>query len=207
MDKRERFTGNGVTSGDDLRDESYCQFELSLTTYGKFKKNFKIKAKVRHLEENLRFNHDDILHELFEHYLSGEYHENYDPDKAKFSTFIVDYVNKNLNNLLRTAVRSKKKEESAFLDKDFNDLSDSFLKQHGTNETFETTTPEDYLIAKELLQLMLDHYGIDDASVLLGLKDRKSFAKEMGIDYYVYCKRLNRLTSAFKQVLADAGYC
>ena len=64
MDKQERFNENGVTNGDDLLGEAYCQFELSLTTYGKFKKNFKIKAKVRHLEENLRLNHDDILHEL-----------------------------------------------------------------------------------------------------------------------------------------------
>ena len=207
MDKRERFTGNEETNGDDLKEESYCEFELSLSVYGKFKKNFKIKAKVRHLEENCRLNHDDILHELFEHYLSGEYHENYDPDKAKFSTFIVDYVNKNLNNLLRTAVRSKKREGSAFLDKDFSDLSDSFLKQHGINETFETITPEDYCIAKELLQLILEHYGIDNASVLLGVKDRRSFAKEIGVKYDTYCKRLNRLTSAFKQVLADSGYC
>ena len=207
MDKRDRFTGNEETNGDDLRDESYCQFELSLTTYGKFKKNFKIKAKVRHLKGDFRLNHDDILHELFEHYLSGEYHENYDPDKAKFSTFIVDYVNNNLNNLLLKAVRSKKREDSTFLDKDVYDLSDSFLKKHGTNETFETTTPEDYLIAKELLELIQGHYGIDNAAVLLGKKDRRSFAKEMGIDYYAYCKRLNRLTSAFKQVLADAGYC
>ena len=207
MDKRDLFTGNEETNGDDLRDESYYQFELSLTTYGKFKKNLRIKAKVRHLEENLRLNHDDILHELFEHYLSGEYHENYDPDKAKFSTFIVDYVNKNLNNLLLKAKRRKKREGPTFLDKDVDDLSDSFLKQHGIDETFETITPEDYLIAKELVELIQDHYGIDNADVLLGKKDRRSFAKEMGIDYYAYCKRLNRLTSAFKQVLADAGYC
>ena len=207
MDKRDQNNRNKETNGDDLRDESYCQFELSLTTYGKFKKNFKIKAKVRHLEENCRLNHDDILHELFEHYLSDEYYEDYDPDKAKFATFIVDYVNKNLNNLLRTAVRSKKREASIFLDKDVGDLSDYFLKQHGINETFETITPEDYLIAKELLELIQDHYGIDNAAVLLGKKDRRSFAKEMGIDYYAYCKRLNRLTSAFNQVLADAGYC
>ena len=207
MDKRERITGNEETNGDDLGEESYCQFELFLSDYGKFKRNLRIKAKVRHLKEKFRLNHDDILHELFEHYLSGGYHENYDPDKAKFATFIADYVNKNLNNLLRKAKRAKKREDSAFLGEDFNDLSDSFLKQHGSDETFETITPEDYLIAKELLELIQDHYGIDNADVLLGKKDRRSFAKEIGTDYYAYCKRLNRLTSAFNQVLADAGYC
>ena len=103
---------------------------------------------------------------------------------------------------------------SYFIARNFLDLvvNEEFTKNtktifHLDDETFETITPEDYLIAKELVELIQDHYGIDNADVLLGKKDRRSFAKEMGIDYYAYCKRLNRLTSAFKQVLADAGYC
>ncbi len=192
---------------EELKNEAYRQFELAFSAYKKFKRNIRIKRKLRILKQHSNFDSNDILHELFKHYLNNVYHENYDQEKAKFSTFIVNFINKNLNNLLRTEVPAKMRERSTFQSGDIGDLSDSLLNQYGTDETFETRTPEDLCIAKELFEKMLDHYGADYASVLLGEKDRESIANEIGVKYDTLCKRINRLTAEFKQSLYDIGYC
>jgi len=71
---------------------------------------------------------------------------------------------------------------------------------------FEKTTPEDICIAKELLGLIMDHYGKDDAMVILGIKDREKMAEQLSMNYHSYCKRLQRKTTVFKQILKKCGY-
>jgi len=38
----------------------------------------------------------------------------------------------------------------------------------GADDLVDYTTPEDLIIAKELMELIIDHFGENDAKVLLG---------------------------------------
>jgi len=57
-----------------------------------------------------------------------------------------------------------------------------------------------------LLELIIKHFGYDDAAVALGCKSRRAEAKRLGITLDAYCKRLQRKTDSFKIVLKKAGY-
>ena len=57
------------------------------------------------------------------------------------------------------------------------------------------------------MELIIDHFGEDDAEVLLGYSDRQTEAKRLSISYDTYCKRLSRKIHSFVPVLMAAGYC
>ena len=71
---------------------------------------------------------------------------------------------------------------------------------------YATDTPEDIYIAKELLGLILNHFGKNDTMVLLGIKDRRDEADRLSIKYDTYCKRLNRKVQSFIPILKQHGY-
>ena len=77
----------------------------------------------------------------------------------------------------------------------------------GADGLVDYTTPEDLVIAKELMELIIDHFGEDDAEVLLGYSDRLSESARLSISYYTYCKRLSRKIDSFLPILENAGYC
>ena len=62
------------------------------------------------------------------------------------------------------------------------------------------------MIGKELFDMALDHFGQDDLEVLLGAKDRDAVARQLGIGYGTYQKRLERKRRRFKTILHQAGY-
>ena len=84
--------------------------------------------------------------------------------------------------------------------------SDEFLEPAENHTLADHLTPEDFLHAKELLGLIIRHFGFDDAAVALGCKSRRAEAKRLGISLDAYNKRLQRKTASFKQVLIEAGY-
>ncbi len=83
----------------------------------------------------------------------------------------------------------------------------SFLEKIGADGLVDYTTPEDLVIAKELLEIIINHFSENDARVLLGYTDRRTEAKRLSISYDAYNKRLQRKISAFLPVLKEAGYC
>jgi hypothetical protein len=58
----------------------------------------------------------------------------------------------------------------------------------------------------ELLREAQEFFGYNDLSVLLGATDRHDEADRLGIDYYTYCKRLNRNILQFRSHLKNIGY-
>ena len=80
-------------------------------------------------------------------------------------------------------------------------------KTLGADGLVDYTTPEDLVIAKELIDLVIDHFGEDDADVLLGYSDRLSESARLSISYDTYCKRLSRKIKSFQPILENAGYC
>ena len=87
----------------------------------------------------------------------------------------------------------------------------SFLENLGAEGLIDYTTPEDLIIAKELMELIIDHFGEDDADVLLGHSDRQTEANRLSISYDTYCKRLSRKIArkmdSLLLILKNAGYC
>ena len=150
---------------------------------------------------------------IFCEFLSKKLYEKITPDKT-LSTFIVHTTNYGLNVQLRKHQQEKRNYPRISLDSLAEESSDgycgsaiSFLETLGADGLVDYTTPEDLVIAKELMELIIDHFGEDDAEVLLGYSDRLTEAKRLSISYDTYCKRLSRKIHSFLPILKNAGYC
>ena len=196
----------------ELLNQSYQHVKWALSNNGNLNINRKTQYKIRRLND-YGLEDDEILNNLFVEYLSKNHYEKYDPDKS-LSTFAAYYTYYNLNNQIRKQRTEKKNYPKISLDSLAQHSSDgycgssiSFLNELGANGLVEYTTPEDLVIAMELLELIYDHFGEDDAEVILGFKDRRTEAERLSIRYDTYCKRLSRKICTFLPVLKDAGYC
>ncbi len=196
----------------DLLDQSIQLLMLCLSNSGKLKINKRIQNKKNELKERFDLEDDEIINDLFVRFLDGELYKKYNPEKA-LSTFIVYCTDYNLNRALRKQRTSAKNSPDVSFDdispdREYGDSSSPlpYLKCLGIEGLFEQTTPEDIYIAKELLGLIMDHYGKNDAKVVLGIIDRKKMAEQLSMKYWSYCKRLSRKTTAFKKFLKESGY-
>lgn len=197
----------------DLLMESYSQFQWSLSECGKYEINEMIHRKVDYLNKVHGLERDDILHHLFENYMSKKHYQKHDPAKTKLSTFIAHYTNWSLINLIRSYdTLEKNYREILFEDgpqnpsNGRNRCSLSYLEEIGHEGVVDRITPEDIYNGKELWNLMQDFFDKDDLLVILGFRDRRAEAERLSVDYYTYCKRLNRKVSAFKSLLTELGY-
>ena len=197
----------------ELVNQSYQQFNQALSSNGNFKINRIIGYKSRRLKSEYGLEDDEILNAIFCEFLSKELVEKITPDKT-LSTFIVHTTNYMLNVQLRKHQQEKRNYPRISLDSLAEESSDgycgsaiSFLEMLGADGLVDYKTPEDLIIAKELMELIIDHFGEDDAEVLLGYSDRLSESDRLSIDYYTYCKRLSRKINSFLPILKQAGYC
>ena len=197
----------------DLLNQSYQQFEQALSGNGNFKINRIIGYKSRRLKFEFGLEDDEILNGLFVEFLDKKLYEKITPEKT-LSTFIVHTTNYVLNVQLRKHQQEKRNCPRISLDSLAEESSDgycgsaiSFLKTLGADGLVDYTTPEDLVIAKELMELIMDHFGEDDAKVLLGYSDRQTESNRLSISYDTYCKRLSRKIHSFMPILKNAGYC
>jgi len=197
----------------ELLNQSYQQFEQTLSGNGNFKINRIIKYKTRRLKFEFGLEYNEILSDLIYEFLRKKLYEKITPDKT-LSTFIVHTTNYGLNVQLRKHQQEKRNYPRISLDSLAEESSDgycgsavSFLETLGADGLVDYTTPEDLIIAKELQDLIIDHFGEDDAEVLFGYSDRLSESNRLSICYDTYCKRLSRKRHSFVSVLKAAGYC
>jgi hypothetical protein len=197
----------------ELLNQSFQKFEWALSGNGYFKINKKIKYKVRKLEQDYDIERDEILNNAFENLLDKKHYEKYDSEKS-LSTFTIHYTNYNLNIQIRKQRNEKKNYPKISLNSlgektpdGYCGSSISFLEKLGADGLVDYTTPEDLVIAKELLEIIINHFSENDARVLLGYIDRRTEAERLSISYDAYNKRLQRKISAFLPVLKEAGYC
>lgn len=206
MDKdRERFL-----------TKSYELFRWALSHCGNFPVNKKIQRKVKILTTIYGVDYDDLLHEIYQYYLENGDYKKYDPSRGKLSSFIHGYTNKRLNHILRKLERLNNKYQFEQLPDQYEDALDdnhrarnslSFYVKNGfLDKLIDVNTPEDLLNGKELLNIIIEEIGLDDALVLIGVKDRRKEAERQGIDYYTYCQRLHRKKLILRTVLEDMGY-
>jgi len=197
----------------ELLNQSHQQFKQALSSNGNLKINRIIGYKARRLKDEFGLEDDEIHNAIFVEFLSKKLYEKITPDKT-LSTFIVHTTYYVLSSQLRKEKQEKRNYPSISLDGLAAESSDgycgsaiSFLEMLGVDGLVDYTTPEDLVIAKELLDLVIDHFGEDDAKVLLGYSDRQTESNRLSIDYYTYCKRLSRKLDSFLPVLKNAGYC
>ena len=205
--------GAGILTGrQDLLNQSVREIQTALSGNGKLKINRKIRLKVRSLTEDFGLERDEIENVAIKEFLSRELYEKCKPEKP-LSTFCTYFASYSLNGQLRTEKHRRKHYKAISLDglaQDTHDndwaYSDEFLEPAGDESLADHTTPEDFLHAKELLGLIIEHFGYDDAAVALGCKSRQAEAKRLEITLDAYSKRLQRKIGSFKIVLKEAGY-
>lgn len=197
----------------ELLNQSYQQFNKALSNNGNLKINRIIGYKARRLKYEYGLEDDEIRNCLFNEFLSKKIYEKITPEKT-LSTFIVHTTNYVLSSQLRKHQQEKRNYPNISLDGLAEESSDgycgsavSFLENLGADGLIDYTTPEDLVIAKELMELIIDHFGEDDADVILGYSDRHTEANRLSISYDTYCKRLSRKVRSFLPFLENAGYC
>ena len=194
--------------------ESYWLIKKSLSKNGKFKINKEIQKNVKYLNKMYGLDRDDIHSYLFEDFITKKLYRKYDSEKTKLSTFIAHCTNNNLRSLRRKYDSVDKnyreiplKDDSGYrISRKRGSVSLSMLERCGVEGVIESSTPEDYYFAKELMDLMKDFYSENEILVLLGYKDRRTEAERLSIPYFTYCKRLDRKKLDFKLILQEAGY-
>ncbi len=197
----------------ELLNESLKLFQWSLSNNGKLQINKKIGSKVRYLKQKCGLEYDEIFNQQILIYLEKKLHEKYNPEKA-LSTFVAHSTNYGLSEEQRKFKPWKKNYQEISLDEllqgssdDMSQVSLSYLEKIGAHDVVEYTTPEDLCIAKELMEIIIKHFGERDAKVLLGYTDRRTEAERLSITYEAYCKRLFRKILSFLSVLEETGYC
>ena len=204
-----------TTGTHELMAKTYILLEKSISGSGILPINKAIKITVRRLNEDHGLERKDILHSIFEDYVEKECFKKHQPEKTQLATFVTHFTHYDLRNLKRKHDRFKKNypvipfEEwpKESIKRQDGSKKRSHEKQLAAMGAFEKDTPEDFFVAKELLELVHTHYGEDDAKVILGLMDRKTQAQRLSVPYDTYRKRLDRKNRTFRKVLKRAGYC
>ena len=70
----------------------------------------------------------------------------------------------------------------------------------------EDSTPEDYMIAKQLEEYIDEYFEEGELDVLFNKVSCKNMAERLGIPYQTYNKRLNRKIDQFKLEAKEEGY-
>jgi hypothetical protein len=197
---------------DELLADAYKNLKWALYGKGKFEINGSIQRKVKYLTELYNLDLEDILHDIFEKFVSKKHYEKFDPAKGKLSTFMTHYANLNLLNIIKKYNRINSKEIS--LPDDYEETFDqkrrysiSYLENGAlTDGLSEKRTPEDCYLENELLGLMKEFFSDDDFAVLTGMKTRQEVAQEIGLTYQTYRKRLYRKQTLFVSIMEESGY-
>ena len=183
----------------ELLAEAYKHLEWALFSKGKLEINRSIRRKVSYLAELYGISSEDLLHDIFEIFVSKKTYEKFKPSNGKLSTFMTHYANLSLLNILKKQKRLNSNKEVPLPD-DYEDTFDqdkryslSYLEKIDFSDRLvERKTPEDLYLEKEIIEEIKKSFGEEDFEVLIGLKTRREEARRRGIDYDTYRKRLYR---------------
>jgi len=184
----------------ELLAEAYKNLEWALFSKGKFEINGSIQRKERYLTQLYNIDPEDLLHDIFETFVSKKHYEKFNPAKGKLSTFMTHYANLSLLNIIKKHKRLNSKNKKVSFPDDYEDTfsqkwrhSLSYLEKIDFSDGLvEKKSPEDLYLAKELLEKLEEFFGEDDLEVLQGDRTRREEASRIGIDYETYRKRLYR---------------
>jgi len=188
-------------------------FQFLENRSGKFKINKSIQRLVKHLYYKYGLCRREIYSQLWWTFRKRNRHLKYEPEKSSLGTFIAWFVYYELLSLKKQCDQNLQKCRTVPLSEIENGQKISRsgcslwpYERQGFDGLVNSVTPEDELIGMELLREAQEFFGYNDLSVLLGATDRHDEADRLGIDYYTYCKRLNRNILQFRSHLKNIGY-
>lgn len=150
------------------------------------------------------------VNELFYHYMTKGHYKKFD-DEHSLSTWIVQYIYLNINNLLRR-YRPRPLNEDADTRYDVCDVRNkNFTVSTADCEDWlflpsEQGTPEEILMAKQLIGLMYEHFNRFDISVMFGEASIQEVITQNNWNYDQYTQSLCRRRKGFRAVLRTHGY-
>ena len=176
--------------------------------------NRSIQDRVKWLFREYGITRKEIIDDLKWKFEKREMHLGHNPDKSCLETYVLRFCYYGVLSLVNEF--KKYGVESSWVPLSQNSNGENIngrlgasyepYENDGVEVLLDPETPEDLLIAKELMQMALDFFGKEDLEVLLGVEDRDTVAKRLGICYDTYQKRLERKRRRFKIFLEQAGY-
>lgn len=167
-----------------------------------------IQRKVRILQNRHGQDAEDIIDYLFSGYQERGHYRKYSPRKGALTTFLAHYVNNNLKNMLRIFDRRMKTEQRVPLQTDEVDrfTAREILSYAARRNIYEPRTPEDYVLMKEVYEIIGQYFDEDDVEVLSGCVSMKEQAHRKGMNYLAYQMILYRKKRALHMRLKEAGW-
>jgi len=170
-----------------------------------------IHYKVTVLTHEYGLSEQDIVDDLFFAYLERDHYRKFDEERGSLNNWIAHYVNFYLNHLIRRhAVRDKTTPDQRADPLDArNRATITWIDRDNQKEDpdyqpeilFDTSNPENLLIAKETLWLIHNHFTKPEIDYLMGEIDLGEAAEQVGISDNAFRMRLDRHKSDFHEAL------
>jgi len=174
--------------------------------------NQSIQKLVKLLYYQYGVSRKEIIEHLKWKFEDQGYHERYNPNYSCMKTYVLNFCYYGVLSLVRECERldncKAHIKQPGGKDDHVQAIGRAYepYEEDGIEGFVDSDTPEDLILAKELMQMALDHFGQADLEVLLGVRDRISEAKNLGLSYDAYLKRLHRKRRSFRSILKDTGY-
>jgi hypothetical protein len=194
--------------------ESYRLIYRFIHHGGKIWMNSAIQKRVRWLYRNFGITRWEIIACMKQEFKRQDKHRKFDPKKSCLETYVLNFTYFTLLTLVR---RFKKQETGGEKEIPFSQLVDfepiktighsidSFERQ-GIEGLIDEENPEAILMGGELMEIASSHFGNSDLAVILGLRDKRTEARRLGMNYDAYRKRLQRKLAQFRSIISDRGY-
>lgn len=194
--------------------DSYRHIYRFIYHSGKIWMNIAIQKRIRWLYHRYGMTREEIIEYVKWKFKCQRKHFKFNPEKSCLETYVLNFT---YFALLTMVQQCKKHEAGSGKEIPFSQLADSepiktigqsidSFERQGIEGLINGDNPEDILMGKQLMETATDHFGDSDLAAILGLKDKRSEAKRLGLDYDTYRKRLQRKLNQFRSILNDDGY-
>ena len=167
-----------------------------------------IYNRVQTLKEDYLLSKNDILHFIYDEFITKEHYLKYNPDKSRRTTFTAHYTYYSLESLLRKLRRKKMKPyfSTISLDADCLDYGCPYKGAGYFPRLSNPDTPEDECARIQLQEIVDDFFDDLDHRVIFGDLERQDAAKERNVTCDAYYKSFQRKLNEFRTVLSGTGY-
>jgi DNA-directed RNA polymerase specialized sigma24 family protein len=199
--------------------EHYRTFKWAVSKKWKDKNGLyeSIQYKMKVLKDQYGLSERDVVDDLFANYWERDHYLKYDETRGSLNNWIARYVNLYLNHVIRRhSVRAKDTQNQRIDPVDQRNCSniDSIDIDNEKEDpdyqpeiVFDTTNPENLLIAKETLQFVYDHFSKIEIAYLMGEIDLQQSAELSGISCEAFRKRLDRRRVDFRNCMQLIDQC
>jgi len=194
--------------------ESYRLIYRYIYHGGNIWMNRSIQRRVKWLYHRYGMTRQEIIEYLKWKFKGQRKHKKFDPEKSCFETYVLNFIYFALLSLVR---QCKNQDAGNAIEIPFSQLTDhepvqqigkslESLERQSIKGLIDEKNPESILMGEELMQMAMNHFGESDLAVILGITDKQTEAKLLGLDYDTYRKRLQRKIFRFRNFLNDNGY-